>query len=354
MAEKRPIEIPTPAALRQAARARATEIAPTLVGADKEEVQGLAANRTDLGNSLNLVPREIETWVRNHRDRAVGEIALARRVRFAASADLGRPDPHFPLGPLSRASLGDALARDLLEEAEHWRGRADSEGGIAKRLAGVEPAALPALRKTVEKLEKAAEARAAGMELERRALIESAREAAADGMSATFTPTTPPLDAHAAVLGNRGEILKRYSSAIADQLASLDGPTLSHLALATEAAWSEQGFDRGVTREIGYLERDREVAWRERLEALRRVGAGERPELSQTVADARLKKMREIDYRLRQAREQPGDVGRLVSDDSVRAALHAASHQVLAERAAEIEKAAPSPAVEADLGGPSL
>jgi hypothetical protein len=125
MAEKKPTD-----ALRQTARTRAAEIAPTLVGVDREAIEGSAANRRKLEKALNFLPKEIDGWVQNHRGQAVGEIAVTRGKLFASRAqaerrgekNLGRPDPYYPLRPLTRAALGDDLARDLLEEAEYCRG----------------------------------------------------------------------------------------------------------------------------------------------------------------------------------------------------------------------------------------
>jgi hypothetical protein len=346
-------------ALRRGVQRRALEKAPGMTKLGKGELEAAAANLEGALAGLDLVDGEVRAWGEQHWGRAVREIVAER----GPATPEKRADPWFPLRNGDRLVLGEATAQRLLGEAAYLTGRADVDPELARAVGQSDRTALEALRKPVERVEKAAEATAAANELSRRQLFESARARAAAGEVtsvevATTTrngwPAKAPIERNRSALGRRGDSLQRHSAALSEELNGMDDATLQNVAGAIENPWPE--LRPGVAFKQGSLERDRDVATVERLKAMRQIGKleqtlalgggeegrqefemGVRIRTGKHFAKEKWNALREIDSQLEQQLEKPGNVDDFVQSHP-EAAVHDAVQAELLTRARAVEK----------------
>ncbi|MBS1882376.1 MAG: transposase [Actinobacteria bacterium] len=358
-------------------KARALELAPRMVVEKREELEARAARFAEAGDGLGAVAGEVREWREADWKSAARQIAAAGMRPGPASS------PHQgiwgPLGRGERAVLGEKDSQWLLGEAALAAGFAEGDAAVARDLHEAGEDALAGLRKSVDRVQDAAEALAARRELARRRQFEAAREGGAREASAPPALrdsrgelAAAPVDRYRHALGaDRAAALDRYARAVAPEMRRMDDDAVRRLAARTTAAWTE--LDPAAGMRLARLERDRDAVLGERLRALREVGretahreraerrrdtsaffaADDRVTVAKVQARGHWERLRELEGQVATGRDVEGNPESLI-EDHPEAAIHHAAHAELSRRelAREVSPPTPepTPAIEAPVG----
>lgn len=356
--------LPPPSeALLAGVEARALELAPRMVAGEPEDLGALAGGLAEAGEGLGAIAGEVDDWREQSWQGAVRQLAAAHARPQPSSGP--RQDVWAPLSPGQRLVLGEAHSQWLLGNAAMLAGFAEVDAEAARGLSEASEEPLAGLQQPVARAEAAARALAAQRELERRQVFEAAREETG--------PAPPPLelrdargelgaspaDRYGRALGaRRAAAVKRCSGAVAKEMGGMDEEAVRRLAAETAGTWS--GLDARAGMELVGLERDRDVALGDRLQALREFGretatmqqaerrhdasalfvADDRAAVAKDRAHQGWVSLRELEPRvsyLRRSSDSPDWLARHPA-----AAVHDAAHAELLRRERQREQALPT------------
>ncbi|MBS1679732.1 MAG: transposase [Actinobacteria bacterium] len=320
-----PPEEPSPMVLA-GVEMRALEKAPGMV-ATADDLAAIAAGETAARDELGIACGEASGWWSARGEAAASQVAAA----WLRDPGTIKRDPWAPLSPGRRLLLGEERGRALLGRAARLLGRASADAAFAQSLRQFDADPLRELETAVGRVEGLAKAIAARREIDRRELFERARAVTPAGErpppevpthDSRMEPAKQPVERFRRSLGRRARALRRYSKALAPEVAELRPEQLRALFhelgdpwrnLDQQAGWSHAGLEErraGKLKDLLNAEylAGREVEASKAAEAEQDAGRAHRASKRHDAFSDDTKRLRgelmEIDARIEVARRE--------------------------------------------------